>query len=158
MIERLHPVVRAKAEQLVGLAKGQGLTIKLTEGYRPPERQQALLDDKKTIARPWYSYHQYGLAFDWVPLTSDGKAWWEAPESIWQTVGRLGESLGLAWGGRWKTPDRPHFEYHPGFTIQDLLARGKAVGTLLLEKPAIPAAVLVLVALGVTVLLARRRE
>lgn len=158
MIERLHPVVRAKAEQLVTLARDNRVVIKLTEGYRPPERQQILLDEKKTQAQPWYSFHQYGLAFDWVPLTPDGKAWWDAPLSVWEQVGRLGESLGLTWGGRWKTPDKPHFEYHPGFTVQDLIARGKAVGQLLAEKPAIPAAILLLVALGAAALFGRRRE
>lgn len=164
MIERLHPVVRAKAEQLVQLAQGQGIRVKLTEGYRPPERQQTLLDEKKTAARPWYSYHQYGLAFDLVPLTGTGAAWWEAPQKVWQDLGRIGRSLGLTWGGDF-TPtatlpqgDRPHFEYHPGFGIADLLARGKAVGSLLLEKPAIPALVLLLLALGAAVILGRRRE
>ncbi len=157
MIELLHPVVRAKAEQLVTLAAGRGVRIKLTEGYRPPERQQALLDAKKTQAKPWWSFHQHGLAFDWVPLDPQGRAWWEAPLSVWQTVGQVGESLGLTWGGRWRTPDKPHFEYHPGFTIQDLLARGKAVGALLAARPAVPAMVLLLLALGAAAVLTRRQ-
>lgn len=162
MIERLHPVVRAKAQQLVSLARGQGITVKLTEGYRPPEQQASLLATGATTAKPGWSFHQYGLAFDLVPLDAQGRAWWEPPKPIWQTIGRIGESLGLTWGGRFtptaKLPegDRPHFEYHPGFTIQDLVIRGKQVAALLLERPALPAIGLVLVAVGAFWLLTRR--
>jgi peptidoglycan L-alanyl-D-glutamate endopeptidase CwlK len=28
----------------------------------------------------------------------------------YKEVGMLGESIGLVWGGRWKTPDNPHFQ------------------------------------------------
>lgn len=158
MIERLHPVVRAKAEQLVRLAQAQGIRIKLTEGYRPPDRQAALLTAGATAAKPGWSFHQYGLAFDLVPLDAQGKAWWEPGTAVWDAIGRVGESLGLTWGGRWKTPDRPHFEYHPGFTIQDLIAKTRAIGALLAEKPAIPAIILVVLALGAAAVMAGRRE
>lgn len=163
MIERLHPIVRAKAEQLVSLARGQGIAVKLTEGYRPPERQAELLTTGATNAKPGYSFHQYGLAFDLVPLDAQGKAWWEPGKAVWQTIGRIGKSLGLTWGGDFrptaKLPegDRPHFEFHPGFTIYDLVSGAKQIGTLLLERPAIPATVLLLVALGTALLLMRRR-
>lgn len=164
MIERLHPVVLAKAQQLVQLAKAEGVPIKLTEGYRPPERQAALLSTGATAAKPGYSFHQYGLAFDLVPLDMQGRVWWEAPDWMWQAVGRIGESLGLTWGGRF-TPtkslplgDRPHFEYHPGFTIRDLVSGAKQVGQLLLERPAIPATVVLLATLGVTAFLLMRRR
>lgn len=164
MIERLHPVVRAKAEQLVSLARGQGIRVKLTEGYRPPERQASLLATGATDAKPGWSFHQHGLAFDLVPLDAQGRAWWEPGGNVWETIGRIGESLGLTWGGRFrptaKLPqgDRPHFEYHPGFTIQDLIMKTKAVGALLAERPAIPAVVLLLVALGVAALMGGRRK
>lgn len=162
MIERLHPIVLAKAQQFVRLAQAEGIRVKLTEGYRPPERQASLLATGATDAKPGWSFHQYGLAFDAVPLDGLGRAWWEAPKNIWQALGRIGESLGLAWGGRWKPTaklpegDRPHFEYHPGFTIQDLVIRGKQVGALLLERPALPAIGLVLIAVGTFWLLTRR--
>jgi peptidoglycan L-alanyl-D-glutamate endopeptidase CwlK len=162
MIALLHPIVRAKAEQLVQLARGQGITLKLTEGYRPPERQASLLTAGATDAKPGWSFHQYGLAVDVVPLDAQGKAWWEPPAGVWETIGRIGESLGFTWGGRFpptaKLPlgHRPHFEFHPGFTIRDLVEKGKAVAALLLERPAVPVAVSLLVALGVALLLMRR--
>ena len=164
MIARLHPIVLAKAQQLVRLAQAEGIRVLLTEGYRPPERQADLLATGATAAKPGYSFHQYGLAFDLVPLDGLGRAWWEAPQKMWLDLGRIGESLGLSWGGRWtptlKLPlgDRPHFEYHPGFTIQDLVSGAKQVGQLLLERPAIPATVFLLAALGAALLLLRRRS
>ncbi len=163
MIERLHPVVRAKAEQLVKLAQSEGIRVKLTEGYRPPDRQADLLATGATLARPGWSFHQYGLAFDVAPLDALGRVVWEPGRAVWDSIGRIGESLGLTWGGRFtptaKLPqgDRPHFEYHPGFTIQDLVIRGQQVGQLLLERPAIPAIAALLVALGVAFLVMRRR-
>ena len=56
------------------------------------------------------SNHMSGRAADFCPV-KDGKLWWNAPEEVWRTMGEIGESCGLKWGGRWKDfPDSPHFE------------------------------------------------
>lgn len=55
------------------------------------------------------SKHIDGLAIDLVPV-KDGKYWWTAPYLVWERMGEIGESVGLSWGGRWKTADCPHFE------------------------------------------------
>lgn len=55
------------------------------------------------------SKHIDGLAIDLVPV-KDGKYWWTAPALVWERMGEIGESVGLSWGGRWKTADCPHFE------------------------------------------------
>jgi peptidoglycan L-alanyl-D-glutamate endopeptidase CwlK len=56
------------------------------------------------------SNHMSGRAADFVPV-HEGKLWWNAPKSVWETMGEIGESCGLKWGGRWKDfPDSPHFE------------------------------------------------
>lgn len=55
------------------------------------------------------SKHLEGEAADIVPMRN-GRAWWNAPLSVWERMGALGESCGLRWGGRWKTKDCPHFE------------------------------------------------
>lgn len=56
-----------------------------------------------------------GHALDIVPKKS-GKAWWDAPEQVWEEIGMLAESFGLdwcaggcnqIWGKGW---DNPHFE------------------------------------------------
>lgn len=55
------------------------------------------------------SKHIQGKAIDFVPV-KNGKAWWNAPEIVWETMGEIGEAAGLKWGGRWKNKDCPHFE------------------------------------------------
>lgn len=55
------------------------------------------------------SNHENGRAFDAVPMLN-GKAHWAAPYQTWLTMGEIGESAGLKWGGRWKERDLPHFE------------------------------------------------
>lgn len=58
----------------------------------------------------------HARAFD-VALVRDKQMVWELKVDIndndipdWEEIGRLGEACGLVWGGRWKSPDRPHFE------------------------------------------------
>jgi hypothetical protein len=63
------------------------------------------------------SYHIKGLAFDIIPQ-KNGKDYWEADKETWQTIGNIGKSFGLVWGGDFgKTLtklgwDCPHFELH----------------------------------------------
>lgn len=73
-----------------------------------------------TNAGPGESIHQYGLAFDVVPLIA-GKPCWDKRSAVWTAVGALGEAAGLEWAGRWKTfPEYPHFQATGGLTIADL--------------------------------------
>jgi peptidoglycan L-alanyl-D-glutamate endopeptidase CwlK len=54
-----------------------------------------------------------------VPLDAKRKPVWN-DDKLWQQIGNIGESVGLAWGGRFKTfPDKPHFQ-KSGITIQEL--------------------------------------
>ncbi len=54
------------------------------------------------------SPHLSGRAFDIAVLDSAGKADWTAP--AYELPGRVGQELGLTWGGSWKKRDLPHFE------------------------------------------------
>ena len=65
-----------------------------------------------THAGPGESFHQYGLAFDGVPIIN-GKAAWEIHKykKEWTELGKIALSLGLNWGGNWpKWADYPHFQ------------------------------------------------
>jgi peptidoglycan L-alanyl-D-glutamate endopeptidase CwlK len=75
-------------------------------GRRTMEEQSALYQKGRTSkgkivtkARPGESYHNYGLAFDWVPLkrtTKNADLWvanWDD-----ETAFRLGEHVGLSFG------------------------------------------------------------
>ena len=62
-----------------------------------------------TNARAWQSYHQYGVAFDCVPL-SGGKPDWSNTEA-YRALGEIGKQVGLEWGGTWKRfQEFPHFQ------------------------------------------------
>lgn len=87
------------------------------QGTRTFSEQQVIYDQGRvtagkivTKARPGDSYHQYGLAFDAVPRAYKSLPDWNPSGPDWQTIGQIGESLGLTWGGRWTSPDEPHFE------------------------------------------------
>lgn len=68
-------------------------------------------DHECLTANTWTldSKHIQGKAIDFAPV-KDGKVWWSAPATVWETMGEIGESCGLKWGGRWKNKDCPHFE------------------------------------------------
>lgn len=79
---------------------------------------------KVTNARGGFSNHNFGIAFD-IGLFKGGKYLAESPH--YATLGPVGESVGLKWGGRWKGfPDQPHYEYDTGFTLAEMRERVKA--------------------------------
>jgi hypothetical protein len=89
--------------QLADAVSQYGGTIQVISGYRSYEKQAALYanraSNRNPVARPGTSKHEQGLAVD---LRISGVAT--------DTVGMLGESLGLKWGGRFSKPDPGHFE------------------------------------------------
>lgn len=119
-IATLHPEVRPMARALVNAAVDQGINIKVTSGTRTYAEQNALYAQGRskpgkvvTNARGGQSNHNFGLAFD-VTLFSGATPVWESP--LYKVVGSIGQSLGLEWGGSWKSlKDEPHFEMVPTY-------------------------------------------
>jgi hypothetical protein len=100
------------------------------QGFRRPEEQARLWQEGRdaagnvinasqivTHARPGHSFHEYGLAADVCPATLVATVGWSPNSEKWVVLGELGESLGLVWGGRWKSPDRPHFQLTGKFPV-----------------------------------------
>lgn len=123
-IAQLHPFTRMLAEALVEKANAENLCIKITDCVRSKDEQNAI-GASRTNAKYPYSFHNWGLAFDICfnnksnPYPSDAK--------VWERVGQIAESIGLEWGGRWKSPvDKPHFQLNAYGTCVALL---KAYGT-----------------------------
>lgn len=124
----LKPIVKRKAEALIELMQMMGTPIKITDAYRSKEEQDALYKigrtvqkDKPTVtnAKGGYSFHQWRVAFDVVFVKKDGTTTYEGD---WDKIGRVGELVGLEWGGRWASfPDRPHFQYTAGYAIEDFI-------------------------------------
>ena len=92
-----------------------GYDMAILEGYRSPERQNALaaMGPNVTNAAAFQSWHQYGLAADCAFLR-DGKLVISEKDPWamrgYQLYGEVAESLGLTWGGRWKMMDFGHTE------------------------------------------------
>ena len=128
----VHPYVKNKAIELIKKAYAEGIYIQVTQGFRSIEEQNELYAIGRTKpgkivtkAKGGQSIHNYGLAFDIVVLNNDGSLNWNTSDKRWKRVGQIGQSIGLEWGGTWKTfKDYPHFQYTFGLTLKDL-QRGK---------------------------------
>lgn len=128
-LKGVHPTVATKARQLISQAYKEEINIIITQGLRTIEEQNALYAQGRTKpgkivtnAKGGYSYHNFGLAFDFAVLNSDGSVNWNINEK-WKRVGQIGKSLGLEWGGDWKDfKDYPHFQCTFGLTLADLRA------------------------------------
>ncbi|MED5043304.1 LysM peptidoglycan-binding domain-containing protein, partial [Geobacillus stearothermophilus] len=59
-------------------------------------------------------------AIDFALMNPDGSISWNV-DAKWKRVAQIGKSLGLEWGGDWKSfPDYPHFQYTFGLSLADL--------------------------------------
>ena len=124
-LSKLDPKVRQLCEQLIAEAAKQGLKVLITETYRSQERQTYLYEQGRK--RPGQivtnvkevGYHGYGLAFDFCQNIK-GK---EYDDAFMKKVGKIGEKLGLEWGGSWTGfKDMPHFQYTYGLSLAQLRA------------------------------------
>jgi len=125
-IQSLHPAVRMKATEFIKQANEEmdGTTIRVAQGYRTYEEQDAIYaqgrtapGNKVTNAKGGQSNHNFGLAFDIVGITG-GKMNYDLD---YKTLSEIGRKLGFEWGGDWKSiKDNPHFQMLFGKTLKDL--------------------------------------
>lgn len=111
----IHPELAKKVNILLDEAHKQGLEVMVFEGFRSVDRQNQLYDGQRGVTQVTggNSYHNYGLAVDIVFKDKNGNPSW-AENHDWKKLGEIGKSLGLKWGGDFKTlSDRAHFEFHP---------------------------------------------
>lgn len=123
----LHPDLVAKLEKVHAAMAALGYPMRVIEGVRTQARQQQLYRQGRTMPGKVVtncdgvnkrSNHQvkvdgFGHAADCAfaddPRTPRDETWDE--NQPWEAYGALAEALGLAWGGRWKSPhDAPHVE------------------------------------------------
>jgi len=131
-IEDLEPDTQARCREL--LARYPGLIVVST--LRTFEEQAAIYAKGRTRpgpivtnAKPGYSWHNFGRAFDVAFRTPTGGVKFSGP---WQSVGKIARELGLICGMDWvKFPDKGHFEYQGGHTLAELRAA--------LNPPPVPA-------------------
>lgn len=115
-IDTLHPVIREDVKRGINEATKQGLNLRITSGLRTFAEQHQLYQQGRTTggsivtnAAPGQSYHNYGLAFDVVPIVN-GQAVWNN-DKYWQQAAQIFKKLGFEWGGDFKSiKDKPHFQ------------------------------------------------
>lgn len=115
-ITKLHPRLQAKIDCLIYSCKIAGLTIGISECYRTVKEQDELYAQGRTKpgkivtkAKGGYSMHNWGVAFDFY--RRDGKGAFNDKDGFFEKVGKIGQSIGLEWGGSWTSiNDAPHFQ------------------------------------------------
>ncbi len=125
---QLHPLMRDKVKLILKKLNADGHPFELFEAYRTPARQRHLYEigrtrelsrGKVTNARPWQSFHQYGLAVDIVLKLKSGWSWDTSGKNAagWALLQKYGAQAGL----RPVSWEKPHLEWAGG-EIEDLIA------------------------------------
>jgi len=92
---------RSKIEQDALYAQGRTKPGKKVTNARGGQSRHNAVDSKNNPASE---------AFD-IAIMVNGKPEWSGKNEGWKVAGRVGESLGLEWGGSFKTlKDLPHFQ------------------------------------------------
>ena len=123
----LLPIVKIKAQDFIQRCKDQGITILVTCTYRSLQEQDILYAQGRTAsgsivtnAKGGQSFHNWRVAFDIVPIVN-GKCIWNN-NALWSKLGQIGQSVGLEWGGSWKSfPDVSHLQYTLGYSFNDFI-------------------------------------
>lgn len=124
-VTQLHPRLQAKFKLLHKKCAQKGIKIKATECLRTAKEQDALYAKGRTApgakvtnaqGKDAKSMHQWGVAFD-VAIDMDADKDGDVDirdlynVKLLNVVGRIGQSIGLEWGGSWKSiVDKPHFQ------------------------------------------------
>lgn len=124
-IEDLLPPVQKMCREFVTRCNSAGIDVLITSTYRDHESQAALYAQGRTTpgkqitdAKPGQSFHNWRVAFDFVPIVN-GKAQW-SDTRLFRRCGEIAESVGLEWAGRWRRfKELAHCQYTQGLTISD---------------------------------------
>ena len=124
----LLPEVADKLHAFIAACADEGIDILITSTYRDLESQAALFAQGRTApghivtnAGPGDSFHNWKVAFDWVPVVN-GKPQWD-DLATFRKCGEIAEGLGLEWAGRWHSfPEMAHCQFTGGRTIADFKA------------------------------------
>ncbi|MGA0846564.1 MAG: M15 family metallopeptidase [Luteolibacter sp.] len=126
------PKAQEIAREWLSLCRAEGIHVKVISGHRSFEEQADLYakgrtkaGQKVTNAKPGHSWHNFGVAWDFVVFDDADQPLWNSP--FMTRCGEIGEALGLEWGGRWKKlKDTPHLQLMTGITLAEARKRRKA--------------------------------
>jgi peptidoglycan L-alanyl-D-glutamate endopeptidase CwlK len=143
-IALLHPAVRQEVDELlqkINTHLSGRAFCRIAQGLRTIEEQDALYAQGRstkgkivTNARGGSSYHNYGLAVDFVLIIDGKEASWDIKKdwdgdgtSDWMEVVKIFKGAGWKWGGEFRSlKDYPHFEKSFGYTVAQLFSKYKA--------------------------------
>ncbi len=103
-LDALHPAMRESVTHLLTRLDSEQIPLRLFEGFRSPSRQAWLYAQgrtrpgaKVTNAQPWESYHQHGLAADFVLWLNNQWSWSTvgAYKRYWNRLQEIGKEVGL---------------------------------------------------------------
>lgn len=126
----LMPKVQLLAEQFVETCAQNGIDILIYCTLRSYAEQDELYKKGRSLpgkivtnARGGQSWHNFGCAFDWVPMIA-GKPQWDN-SVLYAKAGLIAEGLGLEWAGRWtgKLKETAHCQFRDGKSLEEM--RGK---------------------------------
>lgn len=127
-LDDLLPPVRARADAFIRACAAAGIDVLITSTYRDAQAQAVLYAQgrtapgpKVTNAKPGQSWHNWRVAFDFVPIVA-GKAQWN-DAALFARCGELAEGVGLEWAGRWRSfKELAHCQVTGGLTLADFQA------------------------------------
>jgi peptidoglycan L-alanyl-D-glutamate endopeptidase CwlK len=120
-IEDLVPELQEKYYLFEAKMKEAEIPFMVTCTYRSQQEQNDLYAQGRTkpgkkVTWTLKSKHIDRKAFD-IAILKDRKPTWDLKADVndndlpdYKEAGRIGQSVGLIWGGSWNSPDYPHFQ------------------------------------------------
>ena len=117
----INPILADKVRVLYNMLEAQGIVIRVVQGLRSWNEQQALYEQGRTTPGKiitncpgGHSWHNYGLSVDIAPNDPSKPIWtpdWNANHPNWKRMEDVARSIGFAVGADWRTyPDNPHIQ------------------------------------------------
>jgi len=130
-IATLRKDAQAKAREWLLKCLEAGINVKIICGNRSYQEQAELYAKGRSAPGPivtnapaGYSWHNFGVGWDFVVFDANGQPQWNSP--LMECCGRIAESLGLEWGGHWTGfQDTPHIQTKTGYTLAEARQRVK---------------------------------
>ena len=141
-VKQTHPEILVRGIEMVRRCYDEGIYILFTDGLRTDIDQAKLFGQSRknywykgvnysapekpwvTNAEPGTSFHNFGLALDYVLTDATAKPVFWTRNKQWERAAAIAKELGFSWGGDWpaKIRDNPHIEYNGGLSINQIRA------------------------------------
>lgn len=114
-IRLLAPRFGLAVGEALNICHRKGLDVIVFEGARSDELQRYYYEQGRTRPGPiitnarsaQFGWHFFRLAIDAISASRG----WNVTASWREEVAKIFESVDLDWGGRWRSPDFPHYQW-----------------------------------------------